>query len=50
MALQLVLPLVFGMPKEAIAAGATDETLPLRDIAPGVIRRLHALGSRAIRV
>ncbi len=41
---------VFGMPREAIAAGATDEVLPLRDIAPGVMRRLHALGSRAIRV
>jgi two-component system chemotaxis response regulator CheB len=41
---------VFGMPKEAIAAGATDEVLPLRDLAPGVMRRLHALGSRAIRV
>ncbi|MBI5910496.1 MAG: chemotaxis response regulator protein-glutamate methylesterase [Betaproteobacteria bacterium] len=41
---------VFGMPREAIAAGATDEVLPLRDIAPGVMRYLHALGSRAIRV
>ena len=41
---------VFGMPKEAIAAGGTDEVLPLRDIAPGVLRHLHALGSRAIRV
>jgi two-component system, chemotaxis family, protein-glutamate methylesterase/glutaminase len=41
---------VFGMPKEAIAAGATDEVLPLRDIAPGVMRCLHAFGARAIRV
>jgi two-component system chemotaxis response regulator CheB len=41
---------VFGMPKEAIAAGATDEVLALRDIAPGVMRCLHALGARAIRV
>ncbi len=41
---------VFGMPREAIAAGATDEILPLRDIAPGVMRYLHSLGSRAIRV
>ena len=41
---------VFGMPKEAIVAGATDEVLPLRDIAPGVMRRLHSLGARAIRV
>lgn len=41
---------VFGMPKEAIAAGATDEVLPLRDMAQGVMRRLHSLGARAIRV
>ncbi len=41
---------VFGMPKEAIAAGATDEVLPLHDIAHGVMRHLHTLGSRAIRV
>lgn len=41
---------VFGMPKEAIAAGATDEILPLSDIAQGVMRRLQLLGSRTIRV
>ncbi len=41
---------VFGMPKEAIAAGATDEVLPLREIAPGVMRFLHLFGARAIRV
>jgi len=41
---------VFGMPKEAIAVGATDEILPIRDMARGVMQRLHALGSRAIRV
>ncbi len=41
---------VFGMPKEAIAAGATEEVLPLRELAHGVMRRLHALGSRAVRV
>ena len=41
---------VFGMPKEAIAVGATDEVLPLREIAPGVLRCLHAFGARAIRV
>ncbi len=41
---------VFGMPKEAIAAGATDEVLPLRELAHGVMRRLHSLGSRAVRV
>lgn len=41
---------VFGMPKEAIATGATDEVLPLRDIAKAVMQRLHALGSRTNRV
>ena len=41
---------VFGMPKEAIAAGATDEVLPLGALAQGVMRRLHLLGSRGIRV
>jgi two-component system, chemotaxis family, protein-glutamate methylesterase/glutaminase len=41
---------VFGMPKEAIAAGATDEILAIRDMAQGVMRQLHAHGARAIRV
>jgi len=41
---------VFGMPKEAIAAGGVDEVLPLRDIAPAVMRCLHSMGMRAIRV
>ena len=41
---------VFGMPKEAIAAGATDEVLPLSEIAPAVLRCLHASGARAVRV
>jgi len=41
---------VFGMPKEAIAAGGVDEILPLRDIAQAVMRRLHASGARSIRV
>jgi two-component system chemotaxis response regulator CheB len=35
---------VFGMPKEAIAAGAADEVLPLNLIADGALRR--ALGRR----
>ena len=41
---------VFGMPKEAIAAGGVDEILPLNDIAQAVMRRLNALGLREIRV
>ena len=32
---------VFGMPREAIAAGATHEVLPLADIAPHLIERLR---------
>jgi two-component system chemotaxis response regulator CheB len=33
---------VFGMPREAIAAGAADEVLPLPQIAPHLIERLRA--------
>ncbi|MFN3861412.1 MAG: chemotaxis response regulator protein-glutamate methylesterase [Roseateles sp.] len=33
---------VFGMPREAIAAGAADEVLPLNQIAPKVLERLRA--------
>jgi two-component system chemotaxis response regulator CheB len=31
---------VFGMPREAIAAGAVDEVLPLTRIAPSLVKRL----------
>jgi len=41
---------VFGMPKEAIAAGGVDEILPLHDIAQGVMRQLHAHGARVNRI
>jgi two-component system chemotaxis response regulator CheB len=41
---------VFGMPKEAIAAGGVDEVLPLPAIAQAVVRRLQQQGLRAIRV
>jgi two-component system, chemotaxis family, protein-glutamate methylesterase/glutaminase len=33
---------VFGMPREAIAAGAADEVLPLSRIAPALLARLRA--------
>ena len=33
---------VFGMPREAIAAGAADEVLPLAQIAPRLIERLRS--------
>ncbi|MDH3210282.1 MAG: chemotaxis response regulator protein-glutamate methylesterase [Burkholderiaceae bacterium] len=39
---------VFGMPREAIAAGATHEVLPLTQIAPKLIERLR--GSAGTRV
>ena len=32
---------VFGMPREAIAAGAVDEVLPLSQIAPHMMERLR---------
>jgi len=41
---------VFGMPKEAIAAGGVDETLPLDDIARRMLARIGSMGERAIRV
>lgn len=34
---------VFGMPKEAILAGAADEVLPLQEIAPRLLARLHGV-------
>jgi two-component system chemotaxis response regulator CheB len=33
---------VFGMPREAIAAGAANEVLPLTQIAPKLIERLRS--------
>jgi len=41
---------VFGMPREAIAAGGTDETLPLPEIAGAVMRRLLLPGGLTSRV
>lgn len=39
---------VFGMPREAIAAGAVHEVLPLREIAPRLIERLRSTGGLSI--
>ncbi|KNZ34395.1 MAG: chemotaxis protein [Methylibium sp. NZG] len=36
---------VFGMPREAIAAGAAHEVLPLAQIAPKLIERLRSTGA-----
>ena len=41
---------VFGMPREAIAAGGVDEVVPLDAIAAQVYRRLEAMGARTVRV
>jgi two-component system chemotaxis response regulator CheB len=39
---------VFGMPREAIAAGAAHEVLPLQQIAPKLIERLRSTAGLAI--
>jgi len=41
---------VFGMPREAIAAGGVDEIVPLEQIAQRVFHQLSTMGARAIRV
>jgi two-component system chemotaxis response regulator CheB len=40
---------VFGMPKEAIAAGGVHEVVPLREMASRVMKHLANQGTRAIR-
>ena len=35
---------VFGMPKEAIAAGGVDDVLPLSEIGPHLLRQVAARG------
>lgn len=39
---------VFGMPREAIAAGAADEVLPLQQIAPRLIERLRSTSGMSL--
>ncbi len=41
---------VFGMPKEAIAAGGVDEVLPLGDIPKRVLGALRAIGGVRHRI
>jgi len=41
---------VYGMPKEAVAAGGVDEIVPLQDMAARVLAHLAKQGTRAIRV
>ncbi|TAM05201.1 MAG: chemotaxis response regulator protein-glutamate methylesterase [Paraburkholderia sp.] len=42
--------IVFGMPREAIAAGAADEIAPLSDMSRRVMARLAQMGDRVQRV
>ena len=41
---------VFGMPREAIAIGATHEVAPITELAGMVLNYLTTLGGRALRV
>jgi len=41
---------VFGMPKEAIAAGGVDEVVPLKDMAQRVLLKLSSFGMHSNRV
>jgi len=41
---------VYGMPKEAVALGAVDEIVPLRDMARKVLSKLSGMGAQHIRV
>ncbi|CAM8633906.1 CheB Chemotaxis response regulator containing a CheY-like receiver domain and a methylesterase domain [Comamonadaceae bacterium] len=38
--------IVYGMPREAVLAGAADEVLPLSDIAPAILNRLRGSSDR----
>ncbi|SEN07159.1 protein-glutamate methylesterase/protein-glutamine glutaminase [Nitrosomonas marina] len=41
---------VYGMPKEAVAAGGVDEIIPLSDMAKKVLSRAFHIGAQAVRV
>jgi two-component system chemotaxis response regulator CheB len=41
---------VYGMPREAVAAGAVDEVLPLMKIGPQLLAHLRAGGPVLSRV
>ena len=40
---------VYGMPKEAVAMGGVDETVPLLEVAQRILARLSTMGARSIR-
>jgi len=41
---------VFGMPKEAIAAGGVDEVVSLKDMAKCVLSKISSMGARSSRI
>jgi two-component system, chemotaxis family, protein-glutamate methylesterase/glutaminase len=41
---------VYGMPKEAVAAGGVDEIVPLREMAKKVLLKIASMGKQSIRV
>jgi len=41
---------VYGMPKEAVAAGAVDEIVPLHEMAKKVLSKIASMGKQSIRV
>lgn len=41
---------VYGMPKEAVAAGAVDEIVPLEDMARKVLAKVTSMGAQHVRV
>lgn len=41
---------VYGMPKEAVAVGAVDEIVPLREMAKKVLLKVASMGKQSIRV
>jgi len=41
---------VYGMPKEAVAVGAVDEIVPLKDMARKVLSKISSMGAQHIRV
>lgn len=41
---------VYGMPKEAVAMGGVDETVPLIEVAQRILAHLSTMSTRAIRI
>ena len=41
---------VYGMPRETVAAGGVDEVIPLQDMAQKVLSKIIEMGSHTVRV